>query len=138
MNHHNRSLPAGGFLFRIKPFTLIRIGLAIVFLANSLAAFLSPGEFIELISGSFLADLLPIAPQQMVIFIGVNDAIVSILLFSGFDLGLVAVWAALWIAGAMTLKGFSLSTLEEAGFLFMAIDLVYVLWHERWQKGQTA
>ena len=111
----------------IKPFTLLRIGLALVFLANSLTAFLDPGEFIDLVSGSFLGQILPLTAEHFVVLIGVNDALVALALFVGFDLSLITIWATLWILGVMTIKGVSLGTLEEAGFLFMAIDLIVML-----------
>ena len=108
---------------KIKPLTLIRIGLALVFLANSLTAFLSPAEFIDIINDSFLSGILPITVTHFLVFIGVNDALVAIFLFLNRGKKIIPVWATLWILGAIIIKGFSLGILEEAGFLFMALAL---------------
>ena len=103
---------------------LIRLGLACVFLTNSLTAFLSPGEFQELVSGSFLAGLLPVSVASFVLFIGINDLVVALLLLSGWRFSKVAIWAALWMVGVILVVGaFSLDALEHLAFLFMAIAL---------------
>ena len=103
---------------------LIRFGLATVFLANSLIAFFMPSEFTELIEKSFLANLLPIGADTFVLFIGINDAAVALLLFFGIGTLYASAWATLWIFGVMLVRGEPLEILEEAGFLFMAIALV--------------
>lgn len=108
---------------RLKPLNLIRIGLALVFLANSLTAFFAPSEFIELIEKSFLINILPISPALFAVIIGINDALVAILLLFNFGKRWIPIWAALWIIGVMAVKGVSLETLEESGFLFMALAL---------------
>jgi len=109
--------------FLTFPF-IIRIGLVCVFLANSLIAFLSPAEFQELISDSFLADMLPMSAATFIIGIGINDFMVAMLLFSGWHTSRVAMWAALWLAGVIVVIGaFSLDTLEHLGFLAMAVAL---------------
>ena len=102
---------------------LIRIGLAAVFLANSLIAFFAPSEFIELIEKSFLTNLLPVSAYVFVLFIGINDAAVALLLFLGISTSRAAVWATLWLFGVMLVRGEPLEILEETGFLFMAIAL---------------
>ncbi len=102
---------------------LIRIGLALVFLANSLIAFFTPSEFVELIEQSFVINFLPVSVETFVVFIGINDAAVALLLFSGVGTWYVAVWASLWLVGVMLVLGEPLEILEEAGFLFMAVAL---------------
>lgn len=102
---------------------IIRIGLALVFLANSLTAFFAPSEFVELIEKSFLVNLLPVSADMLVTFIGINDAIVAFLLFWGLGVSYTAIWATLWLLGAMAIRGEPLEILEEAGFLFMALSL---------------
>lgn len=102
---------------------LVRIGLALVFLANSLIAFFTPSEFIELIENSFVANLLPVSTEIFVVFIGINDGIVALLLFFGIATFRAAAWAALWLFGVMVVRGEPLEILEEAGFLFMAVAL---------------
>lgn len=103
---------------------IIRVGLALVFLANSLVAFLMPSEFQELVSGSFVANLLPVSVATFVTFIGINDFVVAILLFVGWRTSRVAVYATAWLTGAILVIGvFSLDALEHLGFLAMAIAL---------------
>lgn len=106
-----------------RTLTIIRIGLALVFLANSLTAFFAPSEFIDLVGSSFITGIFHIDSSLFVILIGINDALVALLFITGIRLRYVAVWATLWIVGVMSVKGFSLDTLEESGFLFMAISL---------------
>lgn len=103
---------------------LIRIGLALAFLANALTAFFAPAEFTDLISGSFVANILPVAVKTFVVMIGVNDLIVALLLFFGISVRRTAIWAAIWIIGVMIVRGAPLDILEEFGFLFMAISLI--------------
>ncbi len=103
---------------------LIRVGLACVFLANSLTAFFAPGEFQELVSGSFVAGLLPISVAAFVTFVGFSDLTVSILLFLGWRTSRVAIYATLWLAGVIiTIGVVSLDALEHLGFLALAIAL---------------
>lgn len=106
---------------------LIRLGLGVIFLANSLAAFFAPSEFIELIEQSFVAGLLPVSPELFVpLVIGINDGIVGLLLFFGFKTRFVAVWAFIWLVGVMLVIGIGspFDVLEHAGLLFMALALI--------------
>lgn len=103
---------------------VIRIGLACVFLANSLTAFLMPDEFQELVSNSFLAGILPVSAATFVTFIGYNDLVVAILLFIGWRTARVATYATAWLVGVIAVIGaVSLDALEHLGFLAMAIAL---------------
>lgn len=104
---------------------LIRLGLGIIFLANSLTAFFTPSESIELINNSFMVNLLPIRPEVFVpLVIGLNDGIVALLLFFDISTRRVAIWAFIWLIGVVTVMGSSLDALEHAGFLLMALALV--------------
>ena len=102
---------------------LIRTGLASVFLANSLIAFFAPSEFVELIEKSFVINFLPVSAETFVSFIGINDAMVALLLFFGVGTFYTAVWATIWLSVVMLVRGEPLEILEEIGFLFMAIAL---------------
>lgn len=103
---------------------LIRVGLACVFLENSLTAFLSPGEFQDLVSGSIIAGLLPVSVATFVTFVGISDFTVAILLFSGWRTRYVARYATLWMLGVIVTIGvFSLDALEHLGFLAMTLAL---------------
>lgn len=104
--------------------TVTRIGLAFVFLANSLTAFLTPNEFREIVSNSFVASLLPVSVSSFVTLIGLNDLTVAILLLIGWRTSRVAAYASLWLVGViLTIGVFSLDALEHLGFLSIAIAL---------------
>ena len=110
--------------FLTFPF-LIRIGLACAFLANSLSAFLSPSDFQDLVSGSFLVKILPVSVAAFVTFIGINDLVVALFLFAGRRTSRVATWASIWVVGVILVIGvFSLDALEHLAFLSMALALV--------------
>ena len=105
---------------------LIRFGLGIIFIANALAAFFASAEFIEVIENSFVANILPISPEVFVgIFIGFNDAIVGLLIISGFATRRVAIWATIWLVGVMITIGNPFDILEHIGLLFMSVALVF-------------
>ncbi len=108
----------------VKSLTLVRLGLGLVFLANSLIAFFTPAGFIELVEKSFVANFLPINVAAFVVVIGLNDLLVAILLFSGIGGKWVALWASLWLIGVLVVRAAPLEILEESGFLFMALALV--------------
>ncbi len=105
--------------------SIIRVGLGCVFLANSLTAFFAPGEFQDLVSGSFVAGLLPIPVASFVTCVGFNDLTVAILLFFGWRTRYVALYATGWLASVIAVIGvFSLDALEHLGFLAMSLALL--------------
>lgn len=106
--------------------SIIRIGLGLVFLANSYTAFISPDDFGKLISESFLANLLPISLDIFVKFIGLSDGLVAGLLIIGRGGRLVAGYAILWIIGVMAVTGIKAlgDLLQHFGFLSMALYLM--------------
>ena len=109
--------------FLMFPF-VIRVGLACVFLTNSIMAFVEPSEFQDLISGSFFASILPVSVATFVTFIGVNDFIVAALLFLGWRTSYVATYATAWMVGVIAVIGaVTLDALEHLGFLSMALAL---------------
>jgi len=104
---------------------LLRIGLACVFLANSLTAFLAPSEFQELISGSFVTYILPVSAASFVTFIGINDLVVAVLFFLDWCTSRVALYATAWMIGVIAVIGvYSLDALEHLGFLSMTVALM--------------
>jgi hypothetical protein len=104
---------------------LIRFGLGIIFLANSLTAFFAPSEFIELINNSFVSSLIPLRPEVFVpLIVGLNDGIVALLLFFGIATRRVGLWAFIWLIGVIIVIANPLDVLEHAGLLFMALALV--------------
>ena len=83
----------------IKPSTLdilFRIGLSSFFLINSLTAWFSPNEFLELLGmNSFISTTGN--PQFWIYFIGINDALLFLLILSGRWRKGIATWAGLWV-----------------------------------------
>ena len=81
-------------------------------------------DFKEIISGSFLAKILPVSLGAFVMFIGVNDAVVALLLLINWKVSKVAIWASVWIVGVILVLGvLSLDALEHVAFLCMALAL---------------
>lgn len=103
---------------------LIRVGLACVFLSQSITAFFAPSEFQDLVSQSFVSGLLPVSVPTFVVFIGINDFLVAALLFLGWKTSRVATYATAWLVGVILVIGIvSLDALEHLGFLAMSIAL---------------
>jgi uncharacterized membrane protein len=103
---------------------LLRLGLACAFLANSLTAFFSPEEFKDLVSGSFLVKILPVSVSAFIIFIGINDLVLAILLLVGWKVSKVAIWASIWIIGVILVSGLvSFNALEHVAFLSLAVAI---------------
>ncbi len=107
---------------------MIRIGIAFAFLANSLTAFIAPQDFLNLLNASFIPNIIPIASSLFVVLIGVNDALVAILLFSGGRAArMIEWWAIVWLIGVLIIKatgGGYLDALEEVAFVSMVLALV--------------
>ncbi|MES2315819.1 MAG: hypothetical protein V4486_03775 [Patescibacteria group bacterium] len=103
---------------------VLRFGLACAFLASSIMAFTAPEEFSDLVSGSFLAKILPVSVAAFVMFIGINDLVVALLLFVGWKTSKVAIWASIWLVGVILVIGvISLDALEHLAFLAIALAL---------------
>lgn len=112
--------------YRKHSTSVIRIGLGLVFLANSYSSSVSPDEFNRLISESFLVDLLPINLDLFIKFISVSDGIVATLLLIGKGQKYVAAYASVWLIGVMAVIGTKepADLLEHFGGLSMAIYLM--------------
>lgn len=103
---------------------LIRLGLGIIFIANALAAFFAPSEFIELIKNSFVINFLPVSPETFVgVGIALNDFLIGVLLISGIATRFIAVWAMAWLVGAMVVIGIQLDALEDFGLFIISVSL---------------
>ena len=103
---------------------ILRVGLACVFFVNSYSAFVDPSEFIDLISGSFVAGLLPVSVASFITLVGFNDLIVGLLLLSGWRLTLVATYATLWVSGVTLVIGYAtLDGIEHLGYIASALVL---------------
>ncbi|MBI4088837.1 hypothetical protein HY415_01950 [Candidatus Kaiserbacteria bacterium] len=96
-----------------------RLGLASFFLANSLIAWFSPSEFIELLGNSPLASAIA-APEFWIPVIGVNDALLFLLILSGRWQKVIAVWSGLWMVAVIYVAGFgTIEFIEHLGLLFL-------------------
>ena len=106
---------------------VIRIGLACVFLANSLTAFFTPSEFQDLVTNSFVAGLLPlvgISVSTFVTLVGCHDMTIALLLFVGWRTAWVAAYATAWFTAVICVIGVvTLDALEHLGFIAMALSL---------------
>ena len=108
----------------IKVLWLLRVGLAAVFLTNSITAAMSSPEFSDLISGSFVGKIIPAAIMLKVIMI--NDGLVALLLlFCTKWLRVVSIWAALWVLGVLIVIAEPLAILEESSYIFMALAIFF-------------
>lgn len=110
-----------------NPKIILRIGLALVFLANALTAWLTPNEFREILESSFVSGWLPFDTANLIPFIAVNDFLVASLLLLGKNLRFVLVWAGLWITGVLVVIGSPTEILEESGPLAIVVALYFLL-----------
>ncbi len=101
---------------------IITVGLALVFFANSYAAWFAPDEFRDILQHSFLQSL---GVDNLVKFIGISDGLVALLLLLGKARKLVAFYAAVWLIGVILVsRPIEVPNIfEHLGFLAMAIYL---------------
>ena len=104
--------------------TILRVGLAAVFLANGLEAFFDPQDFADVLGGSFISQLVPFQIAAAVLLIGFHDTLMSVLILGNVAKKYVLGWACLWLIGVMIVIAEPLDILEHVGFLTMAV----VLW----------
>lgn len=99
-----------------------RFGLSSIFLANSLTAWFAPDEFLELLKNNLLASAIA-RPQFWIYIIGINDAVLFLLILSGLWRKIIAIWAAFWIVAVIyiTIGGGAPELIEHAGILFFII-----------------
>lgn len=106
-----------------NPLIIIRIGLALVFLSNSLSAFFTPNEFRDIIEASSVAHLVPFSTATILLIIGTNDLVLSLLIFLNKYQKYILIWAMLWLVIVMVVTGDILGILEHLGFFSMALAL---------------
>ncbi len=101
---------------------LFRLGLSSFFLINALAAWFSPNEFLELLGMNPLASSLA-SPQFWVYVIGVNDAVLFLLILSGRWSRGIAIWAGLWVLAVIyvTISEGSAELIEHIGVLSLIL-----------------
>lgn len=104
---------------------IFRAGLGSIFLVNSLTAWISADEFLDLIKNNALASVIA-KPEILVRIAGINDGLLFLLILSGRWRKIVAVWAAAWLVVVIYVSGFGWSSIiEHLGVL--AFILYYFL-----------
>lgn len=100
---------------------LFRLGFGLIFLSNSVQAFVAPDEFTETVSKiPFLSQF--VSPELFVQLIGVNDLVLFILILSGKWPRLVALWAGLWVLGIVVAQGvWASETIFHIGVIALAL-----------------
>lgn len=115
---------------------LFRLGLSSVFLVNSLTAWLSPDEFVELLKNNPLASAIA-SPGFWIPVIGINDGLLFLLILSGRWRRVIAAWAALWMVVVIYMTGFeAMEFIEHAGVLFL-IAYYYLAFRQSSAKNAT-
>ena len=100
---------------------LFRFGLSSVFLVNSLTAWFSPTEFIELLKSNSLVSLIA-GPGFWIPLIGINDSLLFLIILLGRWRKVVAIWAALWVIAVIYVTGFEVTGfVEHAGLLSLIV-----------------
>lgn len=86
-----------------------RFGLAFLLLTNGIVAFIEPESFSSLLEANAIGGLLPSGLiDVMVMFAGVNDITLSILVISGKWKSIVYLWIGLWFAVIAGVKAMNL------------------------------
>ncbi|MFI5205832.1 MAG: hypothetical protein ACHQVK_02735, partial [Candidatus Paceibacterales bacterium] len=109
-----------------NPFTILRLGLGLVFLANAWVAWFSPQEFQELITGSVILNHLPaISVSVMTIIIGINDSLLALIFLFNFKPAMknALAWAMIWLIAVMLVILEPVDILEHLGFFSIALAL---------------
>jgi uncharacterized membrane protein YphA (DoxX/SURF4 family) len=101
---------------------LFRFGLSVVFLVNSLTAWFSPDEFLELLKNNPLVSAIA-NPHFWIYIIGINDSILFLLILAGRWRRTIAVWAALWMIAVIyiTINEGAIEFIEHIGILSLII-----------------
>ncbi len=102
---------------------LFRLGLSSFFLINSLTAWFSPAEFIDLLQVNSFTSIV-VSPQLLVYFIGINDALLFLLILSGRWRKEIAIWAGLWIIVVIYIA-ISEGTMEFIGHIGILSFILY-------------
>ena len=107
---------------------LLRFGLAFAFLANSLVGFFNPSDFKEIVERSFFHGVLDLIPS-FIILIGVNDLVLSVLLFTHLVPKVIYKWATAWLVVVIVVIATSggwgiVDGMEHLGFVSIALVLM--------------
>ncbi|HEX8226962.1 MAG TPA: hypothetical protein VF572_03780 [Candidatus Saccharimonadales bacterium] len=86
---------------------IFRGGFAFIFLINGVIAWIKPADFIHLLESFPVASMLGFIPQ-MVMFTGLHDVVLGLLILSGKWQKYVLAWAGLWLSLVTVIKLVSL------------------------------
>ncbi len=106
--------------------TILRTGLALVFLANALVAWFSPQEFADLIGGSFIVNIFPAIPvSALVTLVLINDSLLALIFLFNFKkiMKYALAWASIWIILVILVIWQPMDALEHLGFLAISVVL---------------
>lgn len=108
---------------KIKPLTITRIGLGIVFLWFGIDKFINPEIWLGLIPNWILA-IFPSTDINYMYFHGVIESIIGLLLISGKILRLSSTIAAIILIGIIFSLGYGDLAVRDFGLLTIAIALM--------------
>lgn len=120
-------------------FNILKIGLALTFIANSVKAFLIPGEIYHLVEHSPIFGLIYEKVPAFSQLVGFHDLMIGLLLMFSFKqlLKLTVAWAAFWIIIVIMVllshqsSHESLEALEHAAPLALAFYLSLTLFYTK-------
>ncbi len=96
---------------------LFRIGLSSFFLVNSISAWVAAGEFRDLLTSNSITSHIG-HTNSLIYLIGINDALLFLLILSGRYRKLVVVWGSLWLVAVIFVTGFwTTDFIEHIGVL---------------------
>ncbi len=104
---------------------LFRIGLSSFFLVNSITAWTAPDEFKDALTGNSAAAHIG-HTNTLVHLIGVNDALLFLLILSGKYRKVAVVWAGVWLVAVIFVTGFwTTDFIEHLGVLALLAYYAY-------------
>ncbi len=90
-------------------------------MTNSVIAWITPGDFRDLLTSNSLTSHIGHA-DLMVKLIGINDAALFLVIFSGQYRKLVAVWGSAWLVAVIYVTGFWITdSIEHLSVLALLI-----------------
>lgn len=107
----------------LKPYKswLFRIGLSSFFLANSITAWFASDAFRELLDQNKLTSAVG-HPDLLLKFIGINDALLFLLILSGRFRKLATIWGSIWLIGVIYVSGlWNPEFIEHLGILALLL-----------------
>lgn len=105
---------------------LFRIGLSSVFLVNSVTAWVASNDFRTSLAGNNVTSHLG-HQDALIRLIGINDALLFLLILSGKFRKLAVAWGSLWLLAVIFVTGFwTTDFIEHIGILALLAYYVFV------------